>query len=415
MLKIRSFILFTLFIPLFSISCDDDNNTPEPDPAPTDHFQYVIVATPEGSTGEGADYLLQSSTLTSGSITTIGSGIEQDGYRYFVFHMNKAFSLLYGQGNPGAVTTYSLNESGKLSRFSELQTETVQVWGTYHDELILIKCPRSGDANAGIYRVDAVNPRILDTRYIDVVKLAGNGERAHFTGAYQVGDKIYAPYQCIKGVTGQVFHSDYSDSTWVAVFSYPDMTLEKVIRDNRTGYIGYYASQRGLDQIENGDVYAFSTATLGDVGVVPSTKPSAAIRIKKGETEFDQSYFFNIQEKSGGYHIERSFYLGGTRYLITMYPDKETTPLYGSSQVRFAVIDVVAETFAWVTGLPEPDELLHVSRLPYISDDGKTISFGITTASDYPHVYTIDVATAVATKGIEVVSGSITSIGKLTF
>ncbi|MDR2119326.1 MAG: DUF4374 domain-containing protein [Tannerella sp.] len=412
--SLNKFVFATCVASLLA-SCDKKNDLPEPEAK--GNFQYVIVATPEGSTSEGADYLLQAGSLTEGSITTVGAGLEQDGFRYFAFHKNRAFSFLYGQGNPGAVTTYGLNEKGILQYLSNLQTETVQVFGTFGDELILIKCPRQGDANAGIYRVDAVNPQILSTSYIDVVQLAGNGERAHFSGVFQVDDKIYAPYFCIKGVAGQVFHSDYTDSTWVAVFSYPDMKLEKVIKDNRTSYIGFYFALRGLTQIDNGDVYAFSTATTGDAasGVVPSTKPSAAVRINKGTSEFDKSYFFNIQEKSGGYHLDRAFYLSGTKFLLTMHPDKTSTPIYGSNSLRFAVVDVEAMSFAWVTGLPEPDRLVHVSRLPCVADDGSSIAFGITVADEYPHVYTIDVASAKATKGLEVISGCITSIGKLTF
>ncbi|MDR2681404.1 MAG: DUF4374 domain-containing protein [Tannerella sp.] len=413
-LSIKKLVFATCVASLFA-SCDKKNDAPEPETE--GNFQYVIVATPEGSTSEGADYLLQTGSLTEGSITTVGAGLEQDGYRYFVFHKNKAFSLLYGQGNPGAVTTYALDENGVLKYFSNLQTETVQVFGTYGDELILMKCPRQGDANAGIYRVDAVNPQILSTSYVDVVQLAGNGERAHFSGVFQVDNKIYAPYFCVKGVAGQVFHSDYTDSTWVAVFSYPDMNLEKVIKDDRTSYIGYYFAQRGLTQVEDGDVYAFSTATTGDAasGVVASTKPSAAVRIKKGTSEFDRNYFFNIQEKSGGYHLDRAFYLSGTKFLLTMYPDKTVAPIYGSNTLKFAIVDVVAQSFTWVTGMPEPEQLVHVSRLPYVEEDGTSVAFGITVADEYPHVYTIDVATAKATKGLEVISGCITSIGKLTF
>jgi hypothetical protein len=407
--------LYALICASLFASCDKKSDSPDPDV--TGNYQYVIVATPEGSVSEGADYLLQTGSLTEGNITTVGAGIEQDGYRYYVFHKNKVFSLLYGQGNPGAVTTYALNEAGVLYPFSNMQTETVQVFGTYNDELILIKSPRSGDANAGIYRIDAVNPQIVDTKYLDAVELAGNGERAHFSGVMQVDNKLYLPYFCIKGIAGALFATDYPDSTWVAVLSYPDMKLEKVIRDNRTGSIGYYFSQRGLSQVANGDVYAFSGASLGDVagGIPPSTKPSAAIRIKKGESEFDRNYFFNIQEKSGGYHVERAFYLSGNRFLLTVYGDNTVMSVYGSNQVKFAIVDVAAQTFTWVTGLPAYDKLVHVSRLPYIAEDGSMIAFGITTADEYPHVYTIDVASAKATKGLEVISGSITSIGRLTF
>lgn len=412
--SIKKLVFATCVASLFA-SCDKHNNTPEPPEAEGD-FQYVVVATPEGTVSEGADYLLQTGSLTEGSITTVGAGLEQDGYRYYAFHKNKVFSFLYGQGNPGAVTTYALDENGVLKYLSNLQTETVQVFGTYNDELILIKCPRSfAGVNAGIYRVDAVNPQIVATSYVDVAQLAGNGEMAHFTGVFQVDDKVYAPYMCIKD---NYFRTDFTDSTWIAVFSWPDMTPERVIRDNRTSYIGHYFALKGITQVENGDVYTFSSAPVGHAenGIAPSTKPSAALRIKKGANEFDQSYFFNIQEKSGGYHLHKAFYLSGAKFLLTLHAGREQTPQYGDSKdLLFAIADVATQSFTWVTGIPEPEQLVHVSRLPYVADDGSSIAFGITVANEYPHVYTIDVATAKATKGLEVISGCITSIGKLTF
>jgi hypothetical protein len=250
---------------------------------------------------------------------------------------------------------------------------------------------------------------------MDMVQLAGNGEMAHFTGVFQVDNKIYVPYMCIQD---NYFRTDFTDSVWIAVLSWPDMTLEKVIRDNRTSYIGHYFALNGIAQVDNGDVYTFSSAPIGHAaeGIVPSTKPSAAMRIKTGTDEFDRDYFFDLQTKSGGYHLYKAFYLSGTKFLLTFYNDKVQTAQWGGSDnIRFAIADVAAQSFAWVTGLPEADRLVHVSRLPYVAEDGSSISFGITVADEYPHVYTIDAATAKATKGLEVISGCITSIGKLTF
>ncbi len=403
------FLGITLFSAICFSACDEKND-PTP-PVVDEDFQYIISATPPGSSGEVTDYLLQSNSLTSGSVTTTGAGVELTGYRYCQFHENKVFSLLYGQGNPGAVTTYALNGQGILSFNSNFQTPTVQVFGTYNSELILIRSPRSGNELAEFYRVNAVNPQLVgDTKYVNVVELAGNGERAHFTGVFQVDNKVYAPYYCIKGVTDAVFHSNYSDSTWVAVFSYPDMKLEKVIKDNRTSYIGYYFAQSGLRQIENGDVYAFSTATLGDVGVVPSTKPSAAIRIKKGTSEFDKTYFFNIQEKSGGHHLCKENYLGDNKFFLTMFADKNST----TGNKSFAIVDVVSQSFTWVTGFPAPDKITNISQFPYVMENGN-IAVGISTSDDLPYIYVVDKATAQATKGMKVEASKINAIGKLTF
>lgn len=391
-------------------SCDDNNDLPD-QPVLDEEGQYIVVATPDGQLFEGADYVLQTDYLDQGSITIKGAGIEQEGYRYYAFNNNKVFSLLYGQGNPGDVTVYDLNSVGKLQHVATVNTPTVQVFGKYDKDLILIKSPRSGDENATLLRVTTDDPQIATTEYVNVVQLAGNGERAHFTGVFKVGNEVYAPYYCIKGVTNAIFHSDYSDSTWVAVFSYPDLKLQRVIKDNRTSYIGYYFAQSGLEEVENGDVYAFSTATLGGDGVVASTKPSAAIRIKKGATGFDQTYFFNIQEKSGGHHLYNARYLGNNKFFLTMYSEKSVT----TGTYSFAIVNVVDQSFTWVTGMPKPEEIAAIGRLPYVSEDGKTIAWGITTKTENPHIYIVDVATATAKKGLEVQAGGITAVGRLTY
>lgn len=372
----------------------------------------IIAATPGGSFSEGADYVISTSTFEGGNITTTGNGIEQNGYRYYAFHKNKVFSLLYGQGNPGAVTVYNLNANKELKLVANLQTESVHVFGKVNDDLLLIKVPRSGEASASLanfYRINANNPAIVGTAAINTVKLAGNGERAYFTGAFQVDNKVYAPYMCIKGKTDSTFHTKYTDSTWVAVFSYPELVYERTIKDNRTGFIGYYFAQNGLRQIENGDVYAFSNAQVTGTGVEPSTKPSAAIRIKKGATEFDQSYFFDIQAKSGGHHLYREDYLGNGKFLLLMYSNPKTT----AGTKTYAIVDVFNETFNWVTGLPAAADIKAIARLPYVSSNGLKASVGITTDADGLYVYQIDVNSFKATKGLKVEAGSITALGEL--
>ncbi|MFN8416379.1 MAG: DUF4374 domain-containing protein [Cytophagaceae bacterium] len=378
----------------------------------TSKGNYIVVATPGGTMSEGADYVMAAPSLDGGSISTTGNGIEQDGYRYFVFHKNKAFSLLYGQGNPGAVTAYKLNADGAVEQHSNLQTESVHVFGTADDDIVLIKVPRSAtDSIASIYRVNADNPSIVATHTIDLNTLAGNGERAYFTGAFQVGHKLFVPYMCIKAKTGQVFHTNFTDSTWIAVFSYPGLELEKVIKDNRTSYIGYYFAQNGVQEIENGDVYAFSNAVISGTGVVASTKPSAVVRIPSGTTEFD-SYFWNIETASGGHHLYREDYIGNGKFLLQMYTDENST---SSTKNKYAIADVVNKQFTWVTGLPAASDILHISRLPHVASDKQTVSVGITTAADGPYVYRINASTAVATRGLKVEAGVITTLGELSY
>ena len=119
-------------------SCDSDD--PQPGPVtPAGESRFIIASTPLASDGV-ADYLLTAESLTEGTVSTLGNGVEQDGtYRYYVTHRNKFFSMLYGQGNPGAVTTYELNTEGALEKLSDFQSETVQAFGAMNDDIVMAK------------------------------------------------------------------------------------------------------------------------------------------------------------------------------------------------------------------------------------------------------------------------------------
>lgn len=393
---------------LGSCSDSDSSTTPTPEPGTGAAARYVVASAPIGSQGV-ADYLLTTSDLTQGTISTIGQGIEQDGsYRYYLTHKGKFFSLLYGQGNPGAVTTYTLNDKGALQKTSDFQAETVQVFTTAGDDILTFKVPRSGNESASWFRINADQSKIVGEGQINIVKLAGNGERAHFTWATQVGDKIFAPYMSIKGAAPDVFGTVNPDSSWIAVFSYPGMAYEKTIKDNRTSFIGTYFNN-GLAIDENGDVYGFSSASANNSGTPSSTKPSGFLRIKKGTTEFDKSYFFNVQEKSGGYKIATQTYLSGGKFLLQMHGTINTA----SGDRKFAIVDVYNQTFKWVTGTPD---VVGSSSASYnnntVSEDKKSIYVGINSAAG-SWVYTIDIATATAKQGLKVEGGAITAIVKV--
>lgn len=110
----RNYLLACMVAMVISlISCETTPNEEEP-PVATGENRYIIASTPMASDGV-ADYLLTAESLTEGTVSTLGNGVEQDGtYRYYVTHNNKFFSMLYGQGNPGAVTTYELDVNGSL-------------------------------------------------------------------------------------------------------------------------------------------------------------------------------------------------------------------------------------------------------------------------------------------------------------
>lgn len=401
--------LATLLAGTALASCADNET------APNNPGNYVVTVTSTASTAK-ADYLLTAGSLESGSVSILGNGIEQDGsYRYYVTANNKFFSMLYGQGNPGAVTAYNIKD-GKLNKVTNFQTETVQAFAPVDNDLLLFKISRNvATPTSSWYKVNTNSLSITGDGAVNALNMSHNGEVAHFSWLKQVGTKVYAPYFSIRGAnapgtTGTSFTTAYPDSTWIAVFNYADMKLEKVIRDNRTSYIGRYFRD-GLSVAENGDVYGFSsgvaTSLNGTTGALSSTKPSGIVRIKAGTTKFDKSYFLNFEALAGGMNITNWYYLGNNLYLTRATTKAEKADIDG---LNIGILDVAAGTYKPVTGMPAKADISSISYNNYVPKDGRTGYLGVNLKDGTSYVYKVDASTQAATQGLKVEGGIITAV-----
>lgn len=398
--------LAALSLAVVMTSCSKNNKD-----VPENPGNFILAVTPAATTGV-ADYLLTAGSLESGTISTAGNGIEQDGsYRYYVTSNNKFFSMLYGQGNPGAVTTYNIT-SGKLTKISNFQSETVQAFAPVNDDILMLKIPRTiaatGNTLATWYRVNTNSLLIAADGSVNAIEPTGNGEIAHFSWIKQVGNKVYAPFF---GIKNRSFETDYPDYAGIAVYTYPDMKYEKTIKDTRTSFIGRYFVD-GLGVVENGDVYAFSSAVAQSGGVMTSTKPSAITRIKSGTEVFDNTYFMNFETASNGYVITNWLYIGNHNFIAHIEP-KASKGAYATGR-QLAVVNVLNSTVKPVTGLPATAEISSITTNNYTPKDGRTAYFGVNLANSAgSYVYKIDAAAATAVRGLKVEGGVITAIQHL--
>ena len=188
------------------------------------------------------------------------------------------------------------------------------------------------------------------------------------------------------------------DSAVVAICDY-SLNIQKMIYDNRIGTsVGAMRSvrytQSGLD--DNGNVYVFSGSSATDSKV-------GGIRIKKGETEFDKSYMFDILSKADGYRFRKAFHISGSKFLLEFYTDKTK---YGNMDTsgKMAVVDMDTQSLTWVTGLPDAstvsfgwgDGYAGAYYLPVAAPTSMSGGSGSTT-SVTPTIYKIDATTGVAT------------------
>src|SRR5699024_2893307 len=288
----------------------------------------------------------------------------------------------------------------------------MQVRGDYKDNLLVGYSSRSHtDPVATFYKINATTEAISDEIVVPTDTLAPQGEIAYFTDIAQYGDYILAGFRTISGGADDelgTFGSEHLNETFIAVYD-KNFNPVKVIHDSgRTGQIaGQTRSQgrTGIDQVDNGDVYVFSSA------IEAPDVPSGVLKINEGELAFDQDYFFNISEASGGSDVYRTYYMGGTTFIVRMF-DGQASANPDVPRTGFAVVDVAQKTFTWVED-GVPSEISAISA-PYIDKDNNQLIYGITTPDTRPHLYSIDPETATMTQGTEVVAEGILGIGKLT-
>ncbi|RAJ90827.1 uncharacterized protein DUF4374 [Larkinella arboricola] len=401
-MKFRSTLALTMAAGILA-SCSDKNEIALDNPG-----NYILAVSPAASTGV-ADYLITAQNLDTGTISTAGNGVEQDGtYRYYVTHNGKFFSMLYGQGNPGAVTAYNI-QNGKLTKLTNFQTETVQAFAPFNDDLLLFKISRSLTApTSSWYKVNTNSLTISSEGTVNTLDLTGLGELAHFTWIKQVGTKLFAPYQTIND---RSFNTAYPDQASIAIFNYADMKLDKVITDKRTSFIGKYFTD-GLSVQENGDIYGFSPAAATTGGTISTTKPSAVLKIKSGTTEFDQSYFFDVEAASGGMSITSWLYVGNNTYIVNAVARAEKTNGFPNGN-HIGIVNVIDKTYKAVTGMPDVASISNLTTTNYTPKDGKTGYIGVNLTDGTSYIYKIDASTQTATRGLKVEGGAVTAVQNL--
>ena len=422
----RTFIVgYCACMSLAFTACDKDNNQPEPE-KPGAFFLSV--------TGESAEYILRVDNPEAGtaSIANNSKTLELSGYTW-IFNQapSVAVGLIYRQGDPGIGLGYTVDDNGALRESGQFQISSRFTSYGFFDRYALTsvggQTPVDAQGNAlldggGNARTDAVTFNFIDLKNgfalqektITTLNITGNGEQATFSGIVDMGNGEFLTGLVVSqprdpnaggGASSGTITSP--DSVWVAAFD-ANLQLKRIYRDNRISYSsGRFRSQyySQIGKADNGDVYVFSGSYE-----TTTTRPCGALRIGKGATAFDASYYFNIEEKTNQYHFRKVWHVSGNYFLLELYNDVEIT--VNTAATQYGVVDMSAKTFKWVTGIPAKDKIT-ATGLP--AAYGGKMYFPITAEAVDPAVYIIDPATATATKGLSVTGATnINAIGRLT-
>ena len=445
-------------------ACETNTNIPTGGTQDNDAVRPYVLATHGTRAGNTTNTLVTASDLDSG-VVGMTNGLVNDGASYWVFYGDKyLYGLTYNQGNAGTTRSYVMNEDYTLAaRPAEYAVRRFTTFGIYDRYIMTFS---TGDGPAEWADANGFIPKSFLVSYLDVEAEAyatnntleehylsenflGNGEFVTLAGVEEVDGKIFSAAvpmglsqygvkaeggkwiregyaDLVKTEAGgsgsgaykegELQWTQYPDECWVAIFEDETLAERKLIRTDKISYAcGRNKSQyyQMIWTAESGDVYVFSPSyakTMADERQ-QTTLPAGVVRIKAGTEEFDPNYYVNIEALTNGISFLRTWYIGGSKFLMLMY-DMPLAPATTMTASRLAIFDVESASLTYVEGLPAAERISGFGTTPY-SEDGKCY-IAVTLTDDYPAVYAINAATAVATKGLTVEATQIGGIGRLS-
>ena len=463
---LRKFSVVTLSTITLAVmaACETNTNIPTGGIQDNDAVRPYVLATQGTFTGNTTNALVTASDLNSG-VVGMTNGLVNDGASYWVFYGDKyLYGLTYNQGNAGTTRSYVMNDDYTLAaRPAEYAVRRFTTFGIYDRYIMTFS---TGDGPAEWADANGFIPKSFLVSYLDVEaetyttnntleehylseNFLGNGEFVTLAGVEEVDGKIFSAAvpmglsqygvkaeggkwvkpgneDLVKTEAGgsgsgaykegELQWTQYPDECWVAIFEDETLAERKLIRTDKISYAcGRNKSQyyQMIWTAESGDVYVFSPSyakTMADERQ-QTQLPAGVVRIKAGTEEFDPNYYVNIEVLTNGISFLRTWYIGGSKFLMLMY-DMPLAPATTMTASRLAIFDVESASLTYVEGLPSAERISGFGTAPY-SEDGKCY-IAVTLTDDHPAIYAIDAATAVATKGLTVEATQIGGIGRLS-
>ena len=223
---------------------------------------------------------------------------------------------------------------------------------------------------------------------------------------------------------GVIPSTQYPDNAYVAIYSGTNFNGTPVIATtDKIGYAcGRMRSQyyQTIWAADNGDVYVFSpgygrtAVSSSDLKKVTGQKPSGAMRIKAGATDFDPDYYVNFEEIGTKHPIFRCWHISEDYFLLQLYKKGADDMIHGGTSAdvsELAIFKAEDRTIIPVTGLPAEGKF---GGEPY-GENGYAYMAVTVTTGEHPAFYKIDTKTGKAVKGLTVEADAITTIGKMEY
>jgi Domain of unknown function (DUF4374) len=268
---------------------------------------------------------------TSVAAELTGSGI--------MYSYNKS-QYLITFGAPATLRKYGFGDDGKPKELGAIVVQGLKTFGAV-DFISETEAYAASNGFGGVPKLVKFNPTTMQiTTTIDLTSIQKPlGKTVFYLGMTHRDDYLFM------GVNYQTStFSNLGDSVYVAVVNLKTNSVEKLIADGRCSMIwnsgtasGFGPSSMLLD--ENNDIYVMGT------GNSATNVPSGIVRIKNGQTTFDNSYFFNLKTALGAEGLG-FFYYGGGKALTLKSEDPDNYPFDDDKKAgyQYVKIDLYGKT-----------------------------------------------------------------------
>lgn len=375
-------------------SCDDNLDAEQEQPGAPYVLSLGIT-----SSGNTTYYVVSASDLMQGTINAVGKGIEQTGYHDYQQGANSVFCI-GGMGVTSATAVVRgadglLKEQGQFVFDSSLNGLCQADAST----MVGLELPASKESgrNLTFYTVDASSAAILSKNTTNVVDPISILDWPSITGMEHSGGNIYVTYTPMNSNT---FETAYTDTCYVAVYSYPSMQFVTLMKSDMMGPGGSWGAYNGLFKDEADNLYVMSNSAISN-GYSQSTKHAGFLRISKGATQFDADYYFDFEAATGGLKPAHITYIGDGKVFaeVSTLNPQTAADRWGDKSLKCCIIDLINQTITDVEGIPVHNG--NGGRRFACLVDGSYVYLPVST-SDGLYVYRTNVATAQATRGARI-------------
>ncbi|MBR4589466.1 MAG: hypothetical protein IKO36_02275 [Bacteroidaceae bacterium] len=284
-MNIKHLFLVTALAVSFT-ACDKDDNTNNGDSSLGKILFSTTVTNPSGDSGSG--YLQ--------AVGALGGGVNYSNYNAIPLGFG-SYPCVCESGNIYVFPDYMGGTELKLRRYVLNDDNQLELKGSMplpaNSSAAIVVEASADKAYVCCQSLDLIivfNPKTMtEISRIDVSDLRNEGVSA-YPGALYIRDGIL--YVALEQYNAQWMPNE--NSLEMALYNVSDDSFIKKIRNTSLGLCGPTRpiDNQSIFEDENGDIYINCT---GSFGYIPGLNSGIA-RIKKGETDFDESYSINFSE-----------------------------------------------------------------------------------------------------------------------